>query len=107
VHVELDLLPGGAWRACLRSTNGGRDLWQSGVYREIAEPERLVFTFAWDQSDGTPGHETQVTVTFEDRAGKTLMTLRQAAFETNESRDDHRTGWSSSFDRLGEYLSAL
>jgi uncharacterized protein YndB with AHSA1/START domain/DNA-binding transcriptional ArsR family regulator len=106
-HVELDLRPGGAWRACLRSTTGERELLHSGVFREIAEPERLVFTFSRNQSDDTPGHETLITVTFEDRAGKTLIALRQAAFETIESRDDHRTDWSSAFDRLGECLSAL
>ena len=46
------------------------------------EPERLVFTFAWDRADGERGHETLVTVIFaEEQGGKTRMTFRQAAFE--------------------------
>jgi uncharacterized protein YndB with AHSA1/START domain len=55
--IELggELRQGGAWRNCLRSTKDGRDLWQGGVYREIVKPERLVFTFARDQVDGSPG----------------------------------------------------
>ncbi len=77
VQVEADLRPGGSWRTCLRSRDGGRDLWQRGVYQEIVEPERLVYTFSWDQEDGAPGHETLVTITFEEQGGKTLMTLRQ------------------------------
>ena len=45
VHAEQDLRPGGAWRACLRSTTEDRVLWQGGVYREVVPPERLVFSF--------------------------------------------------------------
>jgi uncharacterized protein YndB with AHSA1/START domain len=105
VRAEGDLRPGGAWRVCLRSKNGGRNLWQRGVYREILEPERLAYTFLWDQEDGAPGHEMLVTITFEDNGGKTLVTLRQAVFETIENRDGHRWGWNGTFDRLSEYLS--
>lgn len=106
-HLEQDLRPGGAWRTCLRPDGGGRDLWQGGVYREIVEPERLVFTFAWDDANGRRGHETLVTVTFAEHHGKTTMTLRQATFETIENRDGHQGGWNSSFDRLGDYLREL
>jgi uncharacterized protein YndB with AHSA1/START domain len=102
-HQEQDLRPGGAWRTCLRSADG--DLWQGGVFREIVEPERLVFTFAWDGEDGVRGHETLVTVTFAEHGGKTMMTLRQATFQSVEQRDGHNGGWSSSFDRLQEYLA--
>jgi uncharacterized protein YndB with AHSA1/START domain len=108
VELSGELRQGGAWRNCLRSTKDGRDLWQGGVYREIVEPERLVFTFAWDQEDGSPGPETLVTITFDERdGGKTMMTLRQAVFNTRENRDGHRFGWNSSFDRLGDYLQTL
>ena len=104
-HFEQDLRPGGAWRACLRPDDGGRDLWQGGVLKEVVEPERLVFTFAWDQEDGRPGHETLVTVTFAEQDGRTVMTFRQAVFETVDQRDGHAGGWSSSFDRLAEHLA--
>lgn len=106
-HLEQDLRPGGAWRLCLYQDDGGRDLWQGGVYREVVEPERLVFTFAWDGENGRRGHETLVTVTFAEHQGKTKMTFRQAVFPSVEQRDGHRQGWSSSFDRLAEYVAKL
>ena len=53
-----------------------------GVYREIVEPERLVFTYAWEDAEGKPGHETLVTVTFEEFGGKTKLTFHQAVFES-------------------------
>ena len=103
-HYKQDLRPGGAWRACLRRDEDGKESWQGGVLREAIPPERLVFTFAWDQDDGRPGHETLVTVTFAEEQGKTRMTFRQAVFQSVESRDGHRGGWSSAFDRLEEFL---
>lgn len=41
--LEMNPRPGGAWRKCMRSPEG-REYWRHGVYLEIAEPERLVFT---------------------------------------------------------------
>jgi len=104
-HFEQDPRPGGAWRACLREDDSGRELWQGGVFREIVEPERLVYTFAWDRENGSRGHETLVTVTFAEHDGKTKMTFRQAVFETVGQRDGHQGGWNSTFDRLAEYAA--
>src|SRR5262245_57063230 len=73
-HVQMDVRPGGKWRHRLESTEGDKDLWLGGVYREIVPPERLVFTFAWEE-EGERGMETVVTVTFDEQDGKTLMTF--------------------------------
>jgi uncharacterized protein YndB with AHSA1/START domain len=104
--VKLDVRPGGAWRHCLRSTETGNDLWHRGVFREIVAPERLVFTFAWEE-EGERGLETLVTVTFADERGKTRMTLRQTPFQSDAERDGHQGGWNSTFDRLAEHLAHL
>ena len=98
--AEGDPRPGGAWRACLTGNEHGDEAWQSGVYREINPPERLVYTFGWDQADGTRTQETVITVTFADQDGKTLMTFTQAAFATSDACENHRMGWDGSFDRL-------
>jgi uncharacterized protein YndB with AHSA1/START domain len=83
----------------------GQDLWLGGVYREIVPPEKLVFTHAWTDAAGKPGHETLVTVTFAERNGKTEMTFRQATFTSVEDRDGHRGGWTECFDKLAEYVA--
>jgi uncharacterized protein YndB with AHSA1/START domain len=102
-QVTMDVRPGGRWRGCLRSTETGNDLWVGGVYREIVPPERLVFTFAWEE-EGERGLETLVTITFAEQGAKTLMTFRQTPFQSAGELDGHRGGWTSSFDRLGDYL---
>jgi uncharacterized protein YndB with AHSA1/START domain len=99
--LAVDVRPGGRFRTCIRSAEG-RDSWMSGVYREVVEPERLVFTFAWEK-DGERGHETLVTVTFAEQGGKTELTFHQAVFETVEDRDSHEDGWSQCLDRLAAY----
>ncbi|MEO8193813.1 MAG: SRPBCC domain-containing protein [Gemmatimonadales bacterium] len=101
---EGDLRPGGKWRSCMRKPDG-TELWLGGVYREIVEPERLVFTHAWDDENGKPGPETVVTVIFSERGGKTEMNFRQAGFASADSRDGHAEGWGECFDRLEELLA--
>jgi len=105
-YWDMDIRPGGTFRVCMRSPTGAEH-WKQGVYREIVEPERLVFSFAWEDADGKPGHETLVTVTFAERGGKTELTLRQAVFATVAARDDHYTGWASYLERFAKYLATL
>ncbi|QBR71840.1 polyketide cyclase [Beijerinckiaceae bacterium] len=103
IELEMDVRPKGAWRGCLRSIETGKELWHRGVFHEISPPERLVFTFAWDE-EGERGLETLVTVTFSDQNGKTQMTFHHAPFQSIEERDGHQGGWTSTFDRLADYL---
>jgi uncharacterized protein YndB with AHSA1/START domain len=84
----------------------GAEHWKQGVYREVVEPERLVFTFAWEDGAGKPGHQTIVTATFAEQGDKTELTLHQAVFETVAARDDHRRGWTSTLQRFAGYLAA-
>ena len=105
VYHDMDIRPGGAFRVCMRSPEGA-EYWKRGVYREVVEPERLVFTFAWEDADGKPGHQTLVTVTFAERGDKTVLTLHQAVFESVERRDEHRHGWTSTLERFAEYLAS-
>lgn len=104
-HCEGDAEPGARWRCCMRSPDG-KEMWLGGVYREVVEDELLLFTHAWDDEDGKPGYETVVTVRFEDdEGGKTRMIFRQGLFDSVESRDGHRSGWSEGFERLDTLLA--
>lgn len=103
---EMDVRPGGAFRLCMRAPDGA-DHWLRGVYREIVEPERLVLTWAWEDAEGKPGHETVLTVSFAEHGRKTKLTLHQAIFESVTARNAHQEGWTSGLDRLAEYLARL
>lgn len=103
---KLDLHRDGGWRFCMRSPND-TDEWQQGVCREIVEPERLVFSYAFEDAAGEPGHETLVTVTLADHGGQTKLTFHHAVFETVGVRDDHVRGWSEALDHLAAYVANL
>jgi uncharacterized protein YndB with AHSA1/START domain len=95
----MDVRPGGTWRICMRGPDG-IDHWVQGAYREVVEPERLVTSWAWEEADGTPGRQTLLTVTLEERDGRTALTLHQALFGDAVERENHRDGWSQALDRL-------
>jgi uncharacterized protein YndB with AHSA1/START domain len=100
--VELDVRPGGAWRAGMRGLDG-KELVASGVYREVVPNERLVFTYAWEEGAGR-GHETECQLQLADENGQTRMTFRQGPFEAKGDREGHAGGWSSAFEKLAEAL---
>lgn len=108
ISYDADPRPGGKWRGCLRSPDGKNVLWQGGVFHEITEPERIVYTFQWDKRSADDyTFATLVTITFEDEGDQTRMRFQQAYFNTKANRDGHNFGWSSGFDRLNDYLKKM
>lgn len=111
----IDLRVGGTFLYCMRSPDG-KDYWNTGVYREIVEPERIVCTDSFSDEEGNPvpaSHygmsgdwpaELLVTVTFEAYAGKTTLTLRHVGIPSG-TQNDARQGWTESFDKLAEDLA--
>jgi len=77
-----------------------------GVYREIAEPGLLIFTWSWE-AGGFKGADTLVTVTLAeaDDAG-TELTLRHEAFAEDAARDLHGQGWGMCLDKIAGLLAA-
>ncbi len=104
LSCQMDVRPGGAWRMKMRSPTGTIHV-KHGTYQEIVPPERLVFTWAWEDAAGKPGPQTIVTVTFEEQSVGTRLTLRQTPFETPSARDAHHAGWSSCLDRFAQCLA--
>ncbi len=108
VVCEIDLRVGGALRFVWRHRDG-KDMGMSGVYREIAPPERLVFTEVWDE-DWTGG-EAVVTMIFTEQAGKTTLT-QTVLYSSRAARDavlktPMEQGAAMSYDRLEQMLPSL
>ena len=104
LSCTMDVRPGGKWHRRMRSP-GGIVVTKFGVYREVAAPERLVFTYQTEE-DGALDAETLVTVTFEETAAGTRLTLRHVAFESAAASVDHRGGWGGALDRCVAFMSA-
>lgn len=103
-EIQTDLRPGGAFSVRMELADGTvHRIW--GEYREIDEPDRLVFTWSWKGETGFEGGDTLVTVTFEEVAGGTAVILRHENFTKVEDRDSHGEGWGASLDRLVDFLA--
>jgi len=113
---KIDLRVGGKYLFCMRSPEG-QDFWSTGVYREIVEPERIVYTgsFADEKGNLVPASdygmsgywpaELVVTVTFEvQKKGKTKITLHQAGIPAGQMSKMAEAGWNTSFDKFAESL---
>jgi uncharacterized protein YndB with AHSA1/START domain len=100
---ELDLRPGGALRIVMRAPDG-TDYPMTGVFREIAPPERLVFTNCAVDAQGNTLLEGLTTVTFAERDGKTELTLRTRAVAVVGYAaayvEGMEAGWTESLERL-------
>ena len=102
---EMDFREGGAYRYCIRSPKGV-DTWAHGVFREIVEGRRLVFSFQWEWAP-RPSPDTVITVTFDALgADRTRLVFRQEPFEDAAMRDGHAAGWGAVLDHLADALAS-
>ena len=103
--ADVNPVVGGTWRGRIREDASGLEYGFHGVYREIVAPERLVYTFIWDDpGPDSPDHVSVITVNFDEVDGGTLMTFHQTPFISAQSRDSHGQGWSQALDKLGRML---
>jgi uncharacterized protein YndB with AHSA1/START domain len=122
---EMDVRAGGTYRIVMRSPDGV-EYPVKGVYREIVEPERLVYTqdlaevpADWKdllneklQKAGRKlALESLMTVNFEEHDGKTKLTIR-TRFNSIAVRDamlkmQMAEGWAQSLERLEDLLQTI
>ncbi len=95
-RAELDLRVGGRYTIVFH-TEDGEEHHVSGLYREVAPNEKLVFTWAWRS---TPERESLVTVQIRPDGDGTMLTLIHEQFFDEPARDRHREGWSGALDKL-------
>jgi uncharacterized protein YndB with AHSA1/START domain len=97
--VAMDVRPGGAWRATMFAGPERREIRWAGEYREVVEPERLVFTVT-DQPDGNE-YELVTVVLTDLGQNRTQMDLTQTGGHlTPEEYERAGQGWGSFFDDL-------
>ena len=102
--MELDVRAGGRYRIAMRPP-GGEVFHLRGEFLEIDAPQRLSYTFEWEEPD-PDDRETVVTLTFRDAGDDaTEVVLDQGPFATADRHALHENGWSESFVRLEQHLA--
>ena len=101
--VSMDVRPGGAWKLTMFAPPDERRIDWWGEYREVDEPERLVFTIS-DQPEQDL-YELVIVVLTDLGDGRTEMLLEQRGRMGPEHYEAAKTGWGGFFDRLDERLA--
>lgn len=108
-EAEIDFRPGGTCAICMRSPDG-QDFWSRGEYVEISPPDGLVFTLAMMDA-GEPKFTAHTTVTFEEDAGGTRMTVHQAYVVHDPAFlaavQGAPEGWRTTLDRLEREVARM
>jgi uncharacterized protein YndB with AHSA1/START domain len=123
VISKLDLRPGGIFLYYLELP-GDQKMWGRFVYSSIVAPERIVYISSFSDEEGgvtrapfsqTWPLEIHNTLTFTEKDGKTMLTLRSEPLHaTTEERrtfengiESLQQGFSGTLDQLQHYLSTL
>jgi len=103
---EVDPRPGGTLRIHMRAPDGVVYP-MTGVFQEVVEPERLVFTSNALDKDGNALFENLNTVTFAEHGTQTRLTLHSKVATATEQAAPYLKGmdegWRLTLDRLVEY----
>jgi len=109
----LDVRPGGNILIHMAWPNGGPVFPMKGVFYEVDEPNKLVFSgLAFEKEDGSFGLENMNTITFEDLGnGKTKLTVHAAVIkaspEVSGAVAGMDQGWRESLVKLDELIAEV
>lgn len=97
VVTQMDVRLGGGYCIEMHTPEGQIHI-VSGEYVEIAEPNRLVFTWSW-------AHEADdnvmlVSIDLSEHGGTTRLDLLHERLPSAASRDLHNEGWAACLARL-------
>jgi len=106
---EMDVRPGGVWRFIMHGPDG-TDYKNRIVYTEVSPPGRLVYKHAGEDDDEPVSFE--VTVTFEEHAGKSHLTMHMLFPSKEELERVVRTygadeGARQTLGRLAQYVADI
>ena len=102
---DCDFRVGGAYRMVMLRPDG-EEYVVKGTYREIVPPQRLVYTWMWEEDTPEEEHDTLVTVEFNARGEQTELVLTHENLRNAESRDNHNDGWNSTLNKFEAHFKS-
>jgi uncharacterized protein YndB with AHSA1/START domain len=111
-NYRMDVRPGGQWHYCMRGPDG-MESWGIATYREIVEPERIVYVDSFSDAEGNVSENMPsmlISMEFLDDSGRTRL-LSHTEFASPEALQSvidmgMVEGLTETWDRLEEYLAA-
>lgn len=116
----VDFQPGGVWHYCMKCVDRnqgqfyGMESWGKAVYKEIAEPEKIVYTDYFSDAEGNTNEtmpSTAVSLEFIDLDGKTKLVNRGEYVSADALKTvidmGMMQGITETWDRLEERLNEV
>jgi uncharacterized protein YndB with AHSA1/START domain len=105
--IEVDVRAGGANLTVMRGPDG-TEFPNRGIYLEVVENERLVFTDAYTKA-WEPSEKPFMTaiITFEDEAGQTRYTARVLHWTVADREAHEKMGFHQGWGLCTDQLAAL
>jgi len=100
LDANLDVRVGGSFSVTFANSDG-TEFTAQGIYKEIAEPKRLVFTWGWANQ---PDVDELITLEFSLDGDGTLMTFEQSNIDPKTTLHNYAHGWRSTFQKLDKVL---
>ena len=100
-EIEIDLRVGGKYRIGMRNMESGLRVSAYGRFLEVDSPERLVYTWRWENAfHDMP--ETRITVQFIEYGSGTEVVLTHENLPEIDVCLRHRSGWIAAWNRMEE-----
>lgn len=104
--VTNELKEGGGVSYVFQDNNGDTVLNIDGNYSEVAERERLVYSWNWQfPKDPVGNSEFMLTIIFSSQGDGSRLDISQENLKDEESIRIHKQGWDSALNDLHDYLS--
>jgi uncharacterized protein YndB with AHSA1/START domain len=105
--TALDLRPGGVNRVVMHGPDG-EEMAHTGVYLEIVENEKLVFTDAFTEG-WVPSEKPFMTavITLADEGGKTRYTARALHWSVEDRETHEKMGFHEGWAKCAEQLEQV
>ncbi len=113
-YCKMDFRPGGTWHYCMKGPNEGDESWGIAKYKEIDEPEKIVYNDYFSDKDGNinsdmPAFDT--IITFSKDGNKTIV---KVVSEVGSKEEVDKLvemgmieGFTETWDRLEEHLEEM
>ena len=98
--MDINPVVGGHYRLVVKSDEW--DTQNEGKFLEVEENKHLRYTWEWNQD----GDVTEIEVTFAASPAGTRLTLAHRGFTSQDSYDNHATGWDGYIKGLAAFMDA-
>ena len=103
LDAKLDVQVNGSFSVTFANSDGA-EFTAQGIYKEVNEPNRLVFTWGWANQ---PEVHELISLEFSPDGAGTLMTFEQSKVDPSTSMHNYEEGWRSTFQKLERALGTI